>query len=216
MNQKWQCWVALVFVAIVFGVAGGVGVCLLKSGSWGEIAIISLATLIVLTATLVGVFWYAAAARRQAEILKDQFDVQYTPHLRPAVRCPEIDSKSVIIRLRNLAGAAAIHPGVYPEWLPGKQNAELVRESDYDPNDPNSCLPAGDNFTLPVMKAGLEGWLCRVAMPPYGSGKVKVAWGEYPWGERDRWIWRLELISKEEEEKGWHFVCKPEDNKPPP
>ena len=132
---------------------------------------------LVLAITAGFVVWYAHAAQRQAEIMTDQFDVQYTPHLRPAVRCPEIESKSVIVRLRNLSGATAIHPGVYPQWLTGNRNEELVREPPCDDPEP---LPPGDFFTLPVMEAGLQGWLCRVPMPPGGSGKVKVAWGEYP------------------------------------
>ncbi len=171
-----------------------------------------LITAIILALTLRYVVGYAKAARRQAEIMKDEFDVQYTPHLRPAVRRPDMESKSVIVRLRNLAGAAAIHPGFYPEWTkPHKRNAELVREPD-DGSEP--CLPQADFFTLPVMKVGLTGWLCCVPMPPAGSGKAEVAWGEEPWGKRDRYIWSLEPISEGEEEKGWHFVYHAEDNEP--
>ena len=143
-----------------------------------------------------------------ADSMTDQFDVQYTPHLRPGVRRPDPENNSVIIRLTNLSGAAAIHPGIYPEWTtPHERNAELVREPD---GGVEPWLPTGDYFTCTVIQVG-EASLCRVSIPPDRSGKIEVRWHEQPWGERDKHkhIWTLK--PNPEKEEGWHFEYGPEE-----
>ena len=78
-------------------------------------ASILLITAIILAVTLRYVVKYAEAARQQAEILADQFDVRYRPHLRPVLRHPQ--DSWICICLMNLSGVEAIEPGVY---LPGR------------------------------------------------------------------------------------------------
>ncbi len=210
--------------SLVFGITAGllvVGVAVLlfwhsgRGTNAAQTIVLAVQTL-VLAVTAGFVVWYASAAQRQAEILKDQFDVLCTPHLRPTVPRPDAEKESVIIRLTNLSGAAAIHPGVYPEWTePHEHNAELIREPC---TGPAPCPPlGGDYFTCPVIQVG-ETWRCRVLIPRDGSGKIKVRWLEQPWGEREKHehIWTLEHISESGKEKEWHFVCKPEDNKSSP
>lgn len=172
-----------------------------RGGGNGAHTVILVAQTVVLAITAGFVVWYAHAAHRQAEILKDQFDVQSTPHLRPDVFGMCGETNYVGIRLRNLAGAAAIHPGVYPEWTkPHENNAELVREP--------SLLAEGDYFTCPVIQVG-ETWFCRALIPPGDSGKVVVRWLEQPWAERHKHehIWTLQHNPEKKNE--WHFVYEP-------
>ena len=226
-------WGAIIFGIIVSLVAIPHCAYILHISTGGDRLII-LQT-IVLMLTLVGVGWYAWEARRTAqaaekqtrttshqvevmtaqfeiakgqfEVMKRQFDVEYTPHLRPEVCGPDPDGKFVIIRLSNLSGTGAVHPGVHPKWLPRERNAPLVKE-------PDDNLHEGDFFTCMVIKVD-ETWRCRVRMP--GSGeckKVGVEWDEEPWGERNTHIWRFERIPGTEKE--WHFHYYAEDNKPSP
>ena len=181
------------------------------SSNGGEVAqttVLAVQTL-VLAVTAGFVVWYAAAAHRQAEIMTDQFDVQCTPHLRPRVGRPDPANDAVIVRLENLAGAAAIHPGVYPEWTkPHNGNAELIREPD---DGPTPCLPTGNYFTCPVIQVG-EVWLCRVRTPRSDEcGKVAVRWLEQPWGERHKHEHIWTLTSNPEKPEEWHFEYGPEE-----
>ena len=167
-------------------------------------ASILLITAIILAVTLHHVVRYAEAARRQAEILADQFDVQYRPHLRPEVFCQT--TSHVGIRLINLAGAEAIEPGVYPKWSKcHKQNGQLCLNP-YKLPDP----PPEEGFAtcsvLAVSKAG-HWWVDRPL--EYERGNVRVEWGSHPWEERNKHIWTLKPNPAKPEEL--HFEYGPEE-----
>jgi len=205
---------------------GAVGLFLIGCALWifwhsgrgtnaAQTIVISVQTL-VLAITAGFVVWYAAAAQRQAEILKDQFDVLYRPHLRPEVFGPCPQTNYVGIRLMNLAGAAAIEPGVYPKWrepYEHKHNGRLYLKQSEMPNPPN---PEDGFATCSVLQVGEKGHWCVIRPQEDQSTKVEVRWDNHPWEERKTHIWTLEPISKKEEEKGWHFAYHAEDNKPSP
>jgi len=142
---------------------------------------------------------------REVGVAKPELDAQRTPHLRPEVWSVDVKSDWVCIRLRNLAGAAAIHPGVYPEWTSRERNGPLYPEPYGSPEPP----PQVDFATCPILEVG-QGGVCCVSMPPDGSGNVEVQWGEQPWEERNTQTWSFEPIP--DREKEWHFVYRREDN----
>ncbi len=145
------------------------------------------ATAIILGFTLCRVVQYAKAARRQAEILADQFDVRYRPHLRPVIRHPQ--DNLICICLMNLSGVEAIEPGVYPGWKPEKRNGVLKPMSSLPCSGVNE--PDDDFATCDVLAVGCEvGWWVR--KPKQGEPKeVKIRWGQHPWEERLEDVWTL-------------------------
>lgn len=171
------------------------------------LAIITLKYVRVVNNTLAAAEKTAEAASRQAEVMTHQFDVGSTPHLRPRVRVADLHNNSVIIELRNLSGAAAIHPGLYPKWLSRKHNVELVKLPD---DDSLPDLPRGDYFTCPDIQV-CEAWGCRVPLPSGESGKIEVRWGEMPWEEREHNIYIWSLERNPERPTDWHIVCWRED-----
>ena len=203
LKEKGRClspwkWNGAELIGLVGLGAGALvvgGIMVLCSGQHGADGVGAAQTRVLAVQTLVlaitagFVVWYAMAAHRQAEILKDQFDVRYRPHLRPEVFCQT--TSHVGIRLINLAGAEAIEPGVYPEWMTEhKRNGVLELKPPTLP-DP----PPEEGFAtcsvLAVSKAG-HWWVRR---PKAGeSWEVKVRWGQHPWEDRLEDIWRLAYV----------------------
>ncbi len=144
----------------------------------------------------------AKAARQQAEIMKDQFEVGYTPHLRPYVAYVHSGGQSVVIALSNWSGIAAIHPGVYPEW------SEPSKSADYGvlSNSIGAALPIVKCATGQVIEVG-ETWYCHVFVPPEDSGRVDVRYDERP-RKTDFWT----LRSLPDMQDAWHFVAEPEES----
>jgi len=196
VSETWRWWWP--FAALSAGCVIGALLGIWEQGDWQVRAIVLQTVVLAITAGFV--VWYASAAHRQAEILKDQFDVQYRPHLRP-----DVDTQTphdICIRLTNLSGAPAIHPGVYPQWTtPHKRNGELRPMPDL-----TGHTEEDDFATCRVLRCGDErSWWVRKPKPGE-SWDVKVQWGEPPWEIRDEHIWPLEPNPDPRKKGQLHFV----------